>query len=57
MLNKNVSKSMLDFLALNNILHIENLTSNSNNLDIKLLMNIMHISLMMHAFLKYKIKY
>ena len=48
---------MLDFLALNNILHIENLTSNSNNLDIKLLMNIMHISLMLHAYLKYKIKY
>ena len=37
-------------------LHIESQTSNNIFSGIKLLINFMQISLMMHAFLKYKIK-
>ena len=38
------------------ILHIESQTSNNIFSGIKLLINLMQISLMLHAFSKYKIK-
>ena len=38
------------------ILHIENLTVNKKNSGIKLLMNIVLISYLLHTFLKYEIK-
>ena len=45
-----------DFIALRNcrVLHIVNLTSNDNFSGIKLLMNIMQVSFLLHAFLQYE---
>ena len=45
-----------DFFALRKcrVLHIVNLTSNDNFSGIKLLMNIMQVSFLLHAFLQYE---